>query len=199
MRIESLTKCLKNDIIKLRNIEVDMKQIFKYTIGIMLLVVFAFVMESSSSINYTKIENSKINRTINLSTMAMKIDEEEYNKLYSAKDSYTGDLTGYAYNCPLCVGTLGCLRSYNLTDGTVTYPDKTYGTVRIVASSANLPCGTIIRFNSYRVSPEPTLAIVLDRGVLGNDIDLLTPSEDYASRYIGRSSIYYEVLRSGWE
>ncbi len=176
-----------------------MKRYIKYSISLVLLLVCVLALESSSSIKYTKVENSKINRTINLSTMALKIDEEEHNRLYSAKDSYTGDLTGYAYNCPLCGGTLGCLRSYDITNGTTTFPDPTYGEVRIVASSPNLPCGTIIRFNSYRISSEPVLAIVLDRGVLGNDIDLLTPSEDYASRYVGRSTIYYEVLRSGWE
>jgi hypothetical protein len=176
-----------------------MKRHFKNIIYLAFLFVLVIGLESSSSVKNTKIENNKINRTINLTTMAMRIEEEEENRLYSAKDSYTGDLTGYAFNCPLCNGTLGCMRSYNIKDGTITYPDPTYGTVRIVASSFNLPCGTIIRFNSYRVSAEPVLAIVLDRGVLGNDIDLLTPSEEYASKYIGRSSIYYEVLRKGWE
>ena len=41
-------------------------------------------------------------------------------------------------------------------------------------------------------------AIVLDRGVLGTDIDLLSPSEDYARQYVGRHKITYDVLRNGW-
>ena len=175
-----------------------MKKHIKRIIYTFFLITVAVALEASSGVNYIKIENNRVNRTINLSTMALRIEEEEYNKLYAAKDAFTGDLTGYAYNCPLCSGRLGCLSSYNITDGTVTYPDSTYGTVRIVASSSNLPCGSIIRFNSYRISNEPILAIVLDRGVIGNAIDLLAPSEDYARQYIGRSSIYYEVLRSGW-
>ena len=81
----------------------------------------------------------------------------------------------------------------------VIHMNKTYGNINIVASSKNLPCGTIIRFDSARISDKPTIAIVLDRGVLGNDIDFLAPSEAYAAKYIGRSSITYDVLRFGWE
>ena len=68
-----------------------------------------------------------------------------------------------------------------------------------VASSNNLPCGSIIRFNNKRISPETIIAVVLDRGVGGSNIDLLAPSEEYALKYIGRSSITYDVLRIGWE
>ncbi len=77
--------------------------------------------------------------------------------------------------------------------------DKDYGKVYIVASSKNLPCGSIVSFNSKRISDDKVIAIVLDRGVLGNALDFLTPSEAYAAKYIGRSSITYDVLRSGWE
>ena len=170
----------------------------KFILNIFLIVTLVLVLESSSSVKFNKIENNNINKTVNLSTMALKIEEEEYSKLYSAKDSYVGDLTGYGYDCPLCSGKLACLSNYNITNGTVTYSDSTYGTVKIVASSQNLPCGTIIRFNSYKLSSEPILAIVLDRGVLGNDLDLLSESEDYAYTHVGRTSIYYEVLRFGW-
>ena len=74
-----------------------------------------------------------------------------------------------------------------------------YGTVNIVASSKNLPCGSIVRFSSNKVGEGESFAIVLDRGVRGYSLDLLTPSEEYASKYIGRSQITYDVLRSGWE
>ena len=186
-----------NDIIHLLT-EVKMIKYIKKYVYILMVIILAFFLESSGNVRSTKIENTKINRTINLSTMALKIEEEEQSRLYSAKDSYTGDLTGYAFNCPLCSGRLACLSSYDITNGTIYYPDETYGSVRIVASSLNLPCGTIIRFNSSRISEDPVMAIVLDRGVTGNSIDLLSPSEDYALSHIGRSTIYYEVLRSGW-
>ena len=127
-----------------------------------------------------------------------KVNEMVENDLYSAKDTYTGQLTGYAHDCPLCGGTLACASNYNVRDRRDYYPDKEYGTVKIVASSKNLPCGTIIRFNKPSISPDPVIAIVLDRGVPGNNLDLLTPTEEYASKYIGRSTITYDVLRTGW-
>ena len=163
-----------------------------------IIVVVLLIVESSSTNYESKIESVNENRTVNLTTMALKLEEDIANDIYSAKDTYTGDLTGYTANCPLCGGKLGCLPSYNVLNGTETYPDKTYGSVRIVASSSNLACGTVIRFNKASISNEPIIAIVLDRGVLGNDIDLLTNSTEYASRNIGRSSISYDILRTGW-
>ena len=89
--------------------------------------------------------------------------------------------------------------SYNIRDGKDYYVDDTYKKVKIVASSKNLPCGSIVRFESSRISPDPVIAIVLDRGVRGNALDLLSPSEEYARTNVGRSTITYDVLRLGWE
>ena len=111
----------------------------------------------------------------------------------------SGSLTGYGADCPKCGGTLACKSSYKVkNNGVVTYPDKTYGNVRIVASSKNLKCGSIVKFNLPKISSEPVYAIVLDRGVLGNNLDLLMASEAEANKKIGRNNITYEVIRVGW-
>ena len=166
----------------------------------MSIVIFMFIVaKSSSDIKIATVENNNVNKTVNLTTMAMKTIEVEDTIKYTPVATYTGDLTGYAYNCPLCNGTLGCMPKYNIKDGTTTYKDYEYGEVKIVASSKNIACGSIIRFKSDRVGEGEQFAIVLDRGVGGYALDLLTPSEDYASKYIGRSKITYDVLRSGWE
>ena len=174
-------------------------------VGIIIVVLFG--LKASTSKMETVSTNENVNKSVDLSTMAIYINKEEERKaneealqtyLWGSLDSYTGDLTGYGADCALCSGRLACT-GLDVRDGTDTYVDDTYGTVNIVASSSNLPCGSIIRFESARISDEPVIAIVLDRGVLGNDIDLLTPSEDYAYRYVGRSSITYDVLRFGWE
>ncbi len=178
-----------------------------YIIKVGIIIMALFGLNASSSKIETYSTNENINKSIDLSTMALYINKEEEQRaneealqtyLYGSLDSYTGDLTGYGADCALCTGRLACT-GVDVTDGTDTYTDDTYGEIKIVASSSNLPCGSIIRFESSRVSDEPVIAIVLDRGVLGNDIDLLTPSEDYALRYIGRSKITYDVLRFGWE
>ena len=163
----------------------------------LILIIVSFSRTSTPFVE-TKIENDNVNKTINLSTMALKVDEINASDKYSAKDTFTGDLTGYAHDCPLCNGTLACLPKYNIRDRRNTYPDSEYGDVYIVASSRNLPCGTIIRFFSSRISDKAVLAIVLDRGVRNNNIDFLSPTEEYAMKYIGRSSITYDVLRKGW-
>ena len=166
---------------------------------IMIIVLVLIITNISNNVFETKVENDNVNKSINLSTMALKV--EEYNKsvLFDAKDTYTGDLTGYAHNCPMCSGKLGCLPNYDITNGTTKYPDATYGEVYIVASSKNLACGSIVTFNSPKISSEPVVAIVLDRGVRGNALDILVANESIAVNNIGRSSISYDVLRSGWE
>lgn len=177
------------------------RKVSKYcfrALRIFLIIFVVFIAESSSSVKHNKVENENFNRNVDLSTMALKVNEMIENDLFAAKDTYTGQLTGYAHDCPLCGGTLACASNYNVRDRRDYYPDKEYGTVKIVASSKNLPCGTIIRFNKASISPDPVIAIVLDRGVPGNNLDLLTPTEEYASRYIGRSTITYDVLRVGW-
>ena len=124
---------------------------------------------------------------------------DEYNVSEVVINTYSGDLTGDSADCPACYGTLGCLPSYNVyRNGVLTYPDKTYGNVRIVATSKNIPCGSIIKFQSNLIGTDEVYAIVLDRGVYNYDIDLLVPSESFAYQYIGRSKIKYDLLRYGW-
>ena len=175
-----------------------MKRIISRTIRTTIIALFVVASTSYVHIIESKTHSDNTNKNVNLSTMALKVEEFKANDIYSVKDTFTGDLTGYVFNCPLCNGTLGCLRSYDITDGKDTYEDSKYGTVRIVASSSNLPCGSIVRINSARVSSEPIVAIVLDRGVTGNSLDLLSPDLDYAYK-IGRSIVTYDVLREGWD
>ncbi len=174
-----------------------MKRIILRTFQFSIIVLFVILSTSYINIIENKSYSDNTNKTVNLSTMALKVEEFKENDIYSVKDTYTGDLTGYVFNCPLCNGTLGCKRSYDITDGKTTYPDETYGNVRIVASSSNLPCGSIVRFTSKRISSEPIIAIVLDRGVRGNALDLLSETRDYAY-FVGRSTITYDVLRVGY-
>ena len=174
-----------------------MKRVLNITIKSLVIILFVMLSTSYVHIIETKSYSDNTNKNVNLSTMAMKVEELIENDIYSAKDTFTGDLTGYVFNCPLCNGTLGCKRSYDITDGKTTYPDEVYGNVRIVASSKNLPCGSIVRFNVNRISSEPVIAIVLDRGVLGNALDLLSKDVEYALN-LGRVVITYDVLRVGW-
>lgn len=169
-------------------------------IKLMIIVCIAIVIKSSNLVfSEVKVENENVNKVVDLSTMALKVEEFEENDLYRSIDTFSGDLTGYTFDCPLCGGTLACKRDYNIRDGKDYYDDEEYKRVKIVASSSNLPCGSIVRFEVPKISDEPIIAIVLDRGVRGNNLDLLSPSDLYARTYVGRKSITYDVLRKGWE
>ncbi len=173
-------------------------QLFKTT-KILLLFGVLFTLQKVNVMNgLGKVSNENLNKTIDLTAMAVKLNEIQMADKYYPLDTFTGDLTGYGANCALCSGKLGCT-GQDVRDGTTIYNDTDYGDVRIVASSKNLPCGSVITFDAKYISDEPITAIVLDRGVLGNDIDLLVPSESYALKNVGRHKLTYDVLRFGWE
>ncbi|MBO4245695.1 MAG: hypothetical protein J5892_03025 [Bacilli bacterium] len=175
----------------------SMKKVYQISL-IVIAIVIVLVVSSSSKKTYIEAKNETVTNKVDLNMMALRVEEEIKNDIYSAKDTYVGHLTGYTARCPLCTGHLACKSSYDVLNGQEYYNDPTYGNVRIVASSRNLPCGTIVRFNQPRISSEPIIAIVLDRGVLGTALDLLTNSEEYAVTTIGRSTVSYDVLRESW-
>lgn len=173
-----------------------MKKFLNYTTKSLLLILAILTLGRVSPSNIkSKISNENINKTLDLTAMAVKFDEIQTHDKYNPIDTFTGDLTGYAANCPLCNGHLGCTGTY-VVNGPTTYNDQDYGEVMIVASSKNLACGSIVSFNFKQ---EKRTAIVLDRGVLGTDLDLLVKNEDYAKKYVGRRKITYDVLRNGWK
>lgn len=168
------------------------------TTKILLVILSVFAMSKVNVMNSNdKITNENINKTLDLTAMSVKLNEIQLADKYYPLDTFTGDLTGYAADCPLCTGYLGCTGKW-VGDRTTSYQDVDYGNVRIVASSKNLACGSIVTFDAPYGSGEKVTAIVLDRGVLGNDLDLLVESEDYARQNIGRHKVSYDVLRFGW-
>lgn len=166
----------------------------------LIVIIIAIIgVEYSSSKEEVKSENLNLNKTLDLAAMTETIAALEITDIYDVKSTLEGSLTGYAADCPKCNGRLGCSPYLDVSDGTLFYEDETFGKVRIVAASKSLPCGSVITFKSIRVPNGEIVAIVLDRGVRGTSIDLLTESEEYASKNIGRSTITYDILRNGWE
>lgn len=164
---------------------------------IIVIVISVIIINYGSHDEETKVENINLNKTLDLEAMTATVAQLDYRDIYGVDATYTGSLTGYSAHCEKCGGHLGCT-GQDVKDGTLYYEDETYGKVRIVASSKKLECGSIITFSSTRVPNGEIVAIVLDRGVSGNNIDLLTESEEYAKNNIGRSTITYDVLRTGW-
>lgn len=174
-----------------------LKPINVITKSIIIVIIIMMLVGTSNGSQY-KVKNSNLNLSTDLTLMALKVEKDIQNDIYSAKETYEGDLTGYGADCPLCGGHLACMPSLDVLHGNVTYNDQTYGNVRIVASSMNLPCGSVVRFSSSRISDEPVIAIVLDRGVLGTALDLLVETNDAAYSSVGRIKLSYDVIRKGW-
>lgn len=173
------------------------KIIYKILCTFLIIGVILCFQENSLKME-TSVTNSNINKNVNLNAMAKVINTLVMADMNAVLDTYSGWLTGYGADCALCSGKLGC-NGQDVRDGTLTYVDKTYGEVRIVASSKSLACGSIVRFDNPRNKNEVITAIVLDRGVLGTNLDLLVESEAAASAKVGASKINYDILRFGWE
>jgi len=158
------------------------------TTKILVIACALFLFKATSRKMESKVENVNLNKTLDLVAVTETVETLEYTDYYKIQGTYVGMLTGYAADCPLCSGFLGCYPYMDVRDRTTTYEDETFGTVRIVASSSHLPCGSIISFKSERVSDSEVIAIVLDRGVTGKSIDLLTESEEYAYQNVSSFS-----------
>ena len=173
------------------------KRIYKIICACILICIILSFQENTIT-SELKTENNNLNKNINLNAMARVINNFNYDDINAVLDTYTGWLTGYGADCALCSGKLGC-NGQNVKDGTLTYYDNTYGTVRIVASSQNLACGSIVRFRNPKNIYENITAIVLDRGVIGTSLDLLVESEEAANKEVGSQRINYDILRFGWQ
>ena len=168
---------------------------------IIVLLITIFLKKETYTVSSLSVaKNNSLDKTLDVEIIQQNQKELFSKGTYNPVYTFTGELTGYAGDCPLCSGYLACPPRTNVLKKGIYYNDKTYGKVRIVASSKNYPCGTILQFNVKKLSEDPIIAIVLDRGVGGNVIDLLTESEDYARKNVGRvRNLNFEVLREGWK
>lgn len=172
--------------------------------AIELVIIIAVVLTLSKGNFNVSVLSSAVNNTFD-KPIDLEVIRKSQKELYVEKKenpiyTFTGELTGYSGDCPLCSGYLACPPRTNVLKSGIYFNDNTYGKVRIVASSKNYPCGTILKFNVKKIQSEPIIAIVLDRGVGGNVIDLLVENEEYAVKKVGRvRSLNFEVLREGWK
>ena len=162
----------------------------------LMLLLGTTVLDTSYSVN---INNVNLNKSLEVAVMEENHENLYVAELYDAEATFTGDLTAYVGDCPLCSGILACHPRTNVLESGIYFNDSEYGQVRIVATSSKYSCGTILRFNVDKIGEEPIIAIAMDRGVGGNNVDLLVDDVNYATRNIGRvKDQTFEVLRYGW-
>lgn len=132
----------------------------------------------------------------------IKKEEVKVNNTENILETLNGSMSGYGPDCYGCTSNR-VASGYYVGEGNIYYEDKTYGKVRIVAGDKKYPLGTIVKIGSSKVSNEPIIAIVLDRG--GNiginkkfTFDLLFATEKEASKYGVSKNIKFEILRLGY-
>ena len=141
--------------------------------------------------SYAQIDKNEL-KPVFFDTMQEAVDNSKYYET-----SFKGKLTHYGPDCALCGGHLGC-NGQDARNGNIYYNDKEYGTVRIVAASKILPCGSIIRINVDKYDPNGMYAIVLDRGVSPGIIDLLKTSQKASSPVRTVNNVVFDIVRYGY-
>lgn len=123
-----------------------------------------------------------------------QVQEDVEEQIQETNNLGTYKVTHYGPNCNggACSGITAS--GYDVRN-TIYYNDSEYGQLRIVATSRDIPLYTVIRIKDYKVGGD-TLAIVLDRGVSGNVIDLLVSSEEEAYG-LGIQYTNIEIVREG--
>ena len=165
---------------------------------IFLITIVIFMFCKDSLFFFGESNNDNLEKKLETQYILKNQKEIYDNDIFTPVGNFNGSLTGYGADCPKCSGFLGC-NMVNVFKNGIYYNDATYGKVRIVATSKNYPCGSILRFDVNKISSEPLIAIVLDRGVTGNTVDLLSESEDFARKYVGRvNNLGFDILRKGW-
>lgn len=148
--------------------------------------------------NYLICDNNK-NKMVETNIIEDNYESLETARLYKSKDKFIGNLTAYVGNCASCSGILACEPRTNVLEKGIYFDDKEYGKIRIVATSTNIACGTILKFTSSKLGEEPIIAIAMDHGVRGNNVDLLVDDVDYAIKNVGRiRKQQFDILRYGW-
>lgn len=166
--------------------------------------------DTKSILNVNSIYNTIPYKDTVIDEIAMATD------LIDAKviETFTGTVTAYGPDCVGCIGvTASGYKVAEKVDGgyktlTITYDDKEYGTLRILAAAnSKFPIGTVVRMSGSNIDGYIT-GIVLDTGsAMRNEwkkgnilMDLLFETEynDECALFGRKRNVTFEILRYGF-
>ncbi len=154
-----------------------------------------------------------INKETEETETIREVITEVVEKGIGPQGQYKGRLTAYGPDCATCSGkgNVACSlpkgTKFNLIKDGITYDDKEYGEVRVLAAAHKIfRCGTIIRVTPP--SKKAFIGIILDTGgALIREwdkerkiiIDLAFSTEkDPEVKKVTSNNVKYDVLRWGW-
>jgi len=169
-----------------------MKKIVVTTIIVFLFIInFSILKLIQINLNITKQKTES-----KIYNLVVKHDSVEYEPL----ETFYGQLTAYGADCRGCSGITAS--GYDIRNGNITYVDKEFGNIRIIATDNRYPFGTVIKITEDNFFKNPFLAVVLDRGgaIKGDIIDLAfeTGKDNIVWKLGRRRNVKYEILRYGF-
>ena len=188
-----------------------LRMIRNQTITILYLIMLFFIVATSNKTTTITTNNIASISSLQAVNLVFKyVPEEVETKVVSqpktiqelaamAKTNpikFKGTMTGYGPDCVGCSGVVSCPPNPYVKKN-ITYKDRDYENVRILAADRSIPCGTIA---VVRGSTEGDfIGIVLDRGgaIKGTLMDLLFANEKVTYAF-GRQNVEYEIIRWGW-
>lgn len=199
---------------KKRNLGKKIIASFLYITGIVFICTGAVCYISLDNDTHKEVEavNNNLNKTVSTKELVAsfrKLDKRTlspvmYNNFEDAvynsqfyPTSFVGKLVHYGPDCPACGGHLGC-NGQDARNGNIYYNDPEFGTVRIVAMSSTIPCGSMIKINVDAYDKDGMYAIVLDRGVSGSMVDLLKESNKSKSPVRTVDGVTFDIVRYGY-
>lgn len=189
--------------------------LFLYFIGMMFIAAGVVGVNSLDNDTFKKADkalNGNLSKTVSTKQLVKsfrELDKKSLNPVmydnfqdavYNSKyypTSFVGKLVHYGPDCPECGGHLGC-NGQDARNGNIYYNDSEFGKLRVVAMSSTIPCGSIIRINVAAYDPNGMYAIVLDRGVSGNMVDLLKESAKSSSPVRTVDGVTFDIVRYGY-
>lgn len=185
-----------------------------YVLGIVFICagVVGIISLDNQTFKSSKALNNNLNKTVSTKELVnsfQKLDKKTLSPvMYSSFEdavsnskyyptSFVGKLVHYGPDCAECGGHLGC-NGQDARNGNIYYNDKEYGKLRIVAMSSTIPCGSVIRINVSAYDPDGMYAIVLDRGVSGNMVDLLKVSGKSKAPVSSVNNVTFDIVRYGY-
>ena len=188
-----------------RTFSIIRNQMFVIIYLILLFVIVATANPTEKITSY----NVKSISSVQAVNLVMKYDPKttEVKKVKTIKEvttkaktnptKFNGTMTGFGHDCQGCGNSVAC-PPYPIVTEKITFSDKEYGDVRILAADRTIPCGSMVIVRGSTEAKE-FKGIVLDRGgaINGTVMDLLFKNEA-ATYSFGRQNVEYEIIRWGW-
>ena len=113
---------------------------------IAIIIIFFIGKENYENKSLSVSMNTNLNKSIDKQIIQDSQNELYKEGIYNPLYTFTGELTGYAGDCPLCSGYLACPPRTNVLEKGIYFDDKTYGNAVFLCIGGTFPNLPLDRF-----------------------------------------------------